>query len=115
MRHVVATPNNEIPFDDDLQMELVENHQIDEQKDGINHICYLCERPRPIFLVDSDDMILRLPERFLPPFLKNLKQDFLRKKQYLKFMKISSKFIQGCSCPDKFAHSYCSTAFVLRS
>jgi hypothetical protein len=25
-------------------------------------------------------MILRLPERFLPPFLKQLKQDFLNKR-----------------------------------
>ena len=44
---------------------------------GVDHeevnICILCQRQRPIFLVDNDDMILRLPERFLPPFLKSLK------------------------------------------
>ena len=60
-------------------------------------------------------MILRLPERFLPVFLKSLKQDFICKRQYLKFMKINSKLIQGCSCHEKYCHAYCLTAFVLRN
>ena len=77
--------------------------------------CYMCQRSRPIFLVDSDDMILRLPERFLPPFLKQLKQDFLNKRQYLKFLRISSKFIQVCGCQHKVSHAYCATASVLRT
>lgn len=78
-------------------------------------ICYFCQRPRPIFLVDQDDMILRLPERFLPPFLKNLKLDFLHKKLYLKYLRITSKLIHVCSCRHKLCHAYCATAFVLRS
>ena len=77
--------------------------------------CFMCQRSRPIFLVDSDDMILRLPERFLPPFLKQLKQDFLNKRQYLKFLRISSKFIQVCGCQHKVSHAYCATASVLRT
>jgi len=60
-------------------------------------------------------MILRLPERFLPPFLKAMKQDFLRKKPYLKFLRINSKFIHICSCDHKICHAYCCTAQVLRS
>lgn len=30
-------------------------------------------------------------------------------------MKISSKFIQICSCSHKLCHAYCTTAFVLRN
>lgn len=78
-------------------------------------ICILCQRQRPIFLVDNDDMILRLPERFLPPFLKSLKQDYLQKRPYLKLLRINSKMISCCACHYKMAHSYCTTAFVLRS
>ena len=39
-------------------------------------ICDLCARNRPIFVVDTDDMIKRMPERHLSPLLKNLKSDF---------------------------------------
>lgn len=55
--------------------------------------CELCLRHRPIFVVDSDESILRLPDKFLPQFLKNLRQDFLNKRQYLKFLKVNSKVI----------------------
>ena len=86
------------------------------QEDGDQgQLCIFCERQRPIFLVDSDDAILRLPEKFLPPFLKQLKQDFLNKRAYLKFLRINSKFISCCACSHKRAHAYCMTAFVLRS
>ena len=44
----------------------------------------------------------------------NLKQDFLKKLSYLKFIRISSKFINICACSHKVCHSYCITAFVLR-
>ena len=40
-----------------------------EMVEKVEHICILCERNRPVFLVDSDDQILRMQERFLPPFL----------------------------------------------
>lgn len=60
-------------------------------------------------------MILRMPERFLPPFLKALKSDFLNKKTYLKFLRISSKFIIPCHCYNKLTHAYCATAMVLRT
>ena len=70
-------------------------------------------RNRPVFVVDSDDVILRLPEKYLSPFLKDLKNDFMQKKEYLKYLLINSKLIKVCKC-GKIAHSYCTTAFVLR-
>lgn len=60
-------------------------------------------------------MILRMPERFLPLFLKQLKQDYINKRAYLKYLRVSSKFIKCCQCNIKQCHSYCITAFVLRS
>jgi hypothetical protein len=81
----------------------------------VEHVCILCERNRPVFLVDSDDQILRMQERFLPPFLKNLKQDYLNNKLYIKYLKITSKLINVCDCEWKKCHSYCATAFVLRT
>jgi hypothetical protein len=64
----------------------------------IEHICDLCARNRPIFVVDTDDMIKRMPERHLSPLLKNLKNDFNQKKLYLKFLRIHSRFIYPCKC-----------------
>lgn len=78
-------------------------------------MCILCQRERPIFMVDSDLTILQLPERTLPPFLKSLKDDFINKRSYLKFLRISSKNIKVCECVHKTCHAYCATAFVLRS
>ena len=50
------------------------------EQDMQEKICDLCQRPRPIFVVDTDDMIKRLPERFLSPLLKSLKKDFNNKR-----------------------------------
>ena len=60
-------------------------------------------------------MIKRLPERFLSPLLKNLKKDYINKRQYLKYLRINAKFIQACRCEDKINHAYCITALVVRS
>ena len=63
-----------------LQRGLVTTGEI--QQELVNQqeeICLFCERNRPIFLVDSDDMIMRMQERFLPTFLKQLKQDYIQK------------------------------------
>ena len=73
----------------------------------------LCQRAMPIFVEDTDNLILRLPERFMPPFLLALKQEFLNKKKYLRYLRINSRVIKQCACEGKFAHSYCATAFVL--
>lgn len=42
-------------INDQLQIELDENNNMDDRQGS--HICCLCERQRPIFLVDQDDMI----------------------------------------------------------
>ena len=63
---------------------------------------------------DGTDEIKRLPGRFLSPMLKNLKEDFLKKRLYLKYLKISTKFINACNC-EKEIHSYCVTAQVVRN
>jgi hypothetical protein len=49
----------------------------------------------------------------MPPFLKQLKQAFLNKRPYLKFLRITSKIIRVCDCDERFCHTYCVTAFVL--
>lgn len=36
-------------------------------------ICFLCKRERPIFLVDKDDTIDRIPDTSLSPFMRSLK------------------------------------------
>lgn len=73
----------------------------------------LCLRSMPVFVDDSECLILRLPERFLPPFLLELKQEYINKNKYLRFLRINSKFIKQCACDHKYAHAYCATAFVL--
>ena len=90
--------------------EIEENRNKEEQTQ-----CDLCQRPRPIFVAETDDMIKRLPERFLSPLLKMLKKDFNNKRQYLKFLRISVKYIKACNCDNKNTHQYCLTAQVVRS
>lgn len=80
-----------------IQEKMEERNKEEEQ-------CYLCERHRPVFVAETDDMIKRLPERFLSGFLKSLKKDFIEKRQYLKFLRISVKFIKACKCENKETH-----------
>lgn len=114
--------NNAVPNEIDKDGNLIkarrmaamnENEEIRENVldiDQMEKICDLCQRPRPIFVVDTDDMIKRLPERFLSPLLKSLKKDFNNKRQYLKFLRINAKYIKACNCEDKSLHAYCVTA-----
>ena len=37
------------------------------------------------------------------------------KANYLKYLKISAKFIKPCSCNNNMVHSYCMTARIIRS
>ena len=76
-------------------------------------MCTLCERNTPIYL--DDETILRLPERFLPTFLINLRDDFINKSKYINLLRVNSKFISVCGCPWKECHAYCATAYVLRN
>lgn len=66
-------------------------------------------------MVETDDMIKRLPERFLSPLLKSMKKDFTNKRKYLNYLRISAKYIKPCKCEGKSFHAYCVTAQVVRS
>ena len=61
--------------------------QISETMIGHNYdqnvTCELCDRQMPVFVVENDNMILRMPEQYMPKFLKVMKQDFLNKCKYL--------------------------------
>ena len=86
-----------------------------EERNREEAVCDLCQRPWPIFVAETDEMIKRLPERFLSIFLRSLKKDFNKKRQYLKFLRISVKFVKACDCEMKNTHQYCLTAQVVRS
>lgn len=103
-----ARNRNLVPEGEDIDKNVLDSDLLEKK-------CDLCERPRPIFVVDTDDMIKRLPERFLSPLLKNLKKDFNNKRQYLKFLRINAKYIKACNCEDKQHHAYCVTAQVVRT
>ena len=80
--------------------EIIEKTIMEAEKQ--EHICDLCARHRPIFVVDTDDMIKRMPERHLSPLLKSLKNDYINKRTYLKFLRIHSRFIYPCKCENKY-------------
>lgn len=105
---IKARNRNLVPEGEDIDKNVLDSDLLEKK-------CDLCERPRPIFVVDTDDMIKRLPERFLSPLLKNLKKDFNNKRQYLKFLRINAKYIKACNCEDKQHHAYCVTAQVVRT
>ena len=84
-----------------------------EQNDDGDGNCTLCERVIPIFVVGDDNVIMRLREKYLPPFLKRLKQAYLENERYLKYLRINSKLIRACDCEQQICHSYCITALML--
>ena len=78
----------------------------------------LCQRSIPVFVQSqsdggNDNVIMRLQEKYLPPFLQNLKKAYVQGEGYLKYLHVNSKSIRVCSCEWKMCHSYCVTAFVL--
>lgn len=87
----------------------------DNQTENHSKPCVLCMKMRPMFFVENDDMIKRLPDKYLPPFLKCLKHDFMNNASYFSLLRITSNMIQCCACHERRAHSYCLSAFVLRS
>ena len=58
---------------------------------------------------------MRMREDYLPDFLKDVKKDFLKRKEYFSVLKINSKFISMCKCPGRFTHAYCASVKVLRN
>jgi hypothetical protein len=65
-------------------------------------------------VIGTDNMIKRIPDRYMSPLLKSLKEDLQNNRLYLKHLKIKNNFIHPCNCANKFVHSYCLTAKVVR-
>ena len=62
-----------------IHEEVVGEKALEAKISGVDDqekICTLCARNRPVFVVDTDNMIKRMPERHLSPLLKNIKKDF---------------------------------------
>ena len=53
-------------------------------------VCELCMRAEPIFVSSNgDNPILRMQEKFMPPFLLQLRNDLKKGREYFKFLKIN--------------------------
>ena len=92
------------------QMALNKEEEVNESK-----LCKLCNRETPLYFYQQEDVVKRLPERALTQLLSDLKEDMEAKANYLKYLKISAKFINPCGCPSNLVHSYCMTARIIRS
>lgn len=77
-------------------------------------ICGLCARSTPVFFYKNEEQVKRLPERSLTPLLQELKEDMKLKANYLKYLKVSTRFIEACHCAEP-VHAYCLSAQVTRS
>mmetsp|Transcript_6754 Transcript_6754/g.10865 ORF Transcript_6754/g.10865 Transcript_6754/m.10865 type:complete len:164 (+) Transcript_6754:325-816(+) len=71
---------------------LVKNTMMGDQSDD-EQICDLCRRAQPVFVVGHDNPIMRMREDYLPDFLKDLKRDFQKNREYFSVLKINSKFV----------------------
>ena len=80
-----------------------------------NTTCKLCNRETPLYFYQQEDVVKRLPYRALTQLLSDLKEDMEAKANYLKYLKISAKFINPCGCSANYSHSYCMTAKIIRS
>jgi len=76
-------------------------------------VCKLCNRELPIFFYGNEEQVKRLPERALTSLLREMKEDLENKRNYLKTLRVSAKFIQPCSCKNQDVHTYCMTALII--
>ena len=78
--------------------------------------CMLCNRDKPVFFVDNDDTIKDINDQHMPRFLKQLHTDYLSNMNYFQFLRLKPNSIIICNCnPKRHAHTYCITAYVLRT
>jgi len=84
------------------------------EEDEENKKCVLCARHRPVLAIESDDQMKNLPDRMLTPFVKELRNDFRHKYEYLKYIHVTTKFITPCKCK-LHIHEYCLTARVIKN
>lgn len=85
-----------------------------EIDDNSGLLCELCNKELPVLFYKNEDLVKRMPDHTLNPFLKAVKNDLFNNEQYLKYLRVSSKFIRPCLCK-KPVHTYCITAQVIRS
>ena len=90
----------------------MQNQREEQEQDKL---CHLCNRETPLYFYQQEDVVRRLPERTLTKLLQDLKTDMEAKANYLKYLKISAKFIKPCLCERKQVHSYCQTARIIRN
>ena len=64
-------------------------------------MCRLCKRETPLYFYQQEDIVKRLPERALTQLTLDLKSDMEAKANYLKYLKISAKFLKPCSCNER--------------
>lgn len=84
------------------------------EESSVAKVCQLCNRDTPLYFYQQEDVVKRLPERALTKLLADLKSDMEAKANYLKYLKISAKFLHPCSCKQRLEHSYCLTALIIR-
>lgn len=82
--------------------------------DSVSVLCKLCNKEQPIQFSRNEEAIKNIPVQNMTPFLEQMKSDLLAKAPYLKFLKLSSKFIKACECKHP-VHAYCITAQVIRN
>ena len=88
---------------------------MDENQLAETKVCRLCNRETPLYFHQQEDLVKRLPERALTPLLSDLKADMEAKANYLKYLKISARFLKPCSCTNQMSvHAYCQTARIIR-
>ena len=93
-------------------LNTIDQHNHEDQHQ--TRVCQLCNRDTPLYFYQQEDVVKRLPERALTKLLADLKADMELKANYLKYLKISAKFLHPCSCKHRLEHSYCLTAMIIR-
>ena len=76
-------------------------------------MCRLCAREFPLFFHGNEQQVNTVPERAMPKLLIEMKRGLLSKANYLKYLKISNKWVSPCNCVVKekkkpiMVHAYC--------
>lgn len=81
-----------------LHQKLPKQPKVDLDNEDGSTLCPLCNRDSPVLFYQNEEQIKRIPERSLTPFLSDVKADLLAKAVYLKFIRVTQKFIQPCDC-----------------
>ncbi|CDW73812.1 UNKNOWN [Stylonychia lemnae] len=69
-------------------------------------ICQLCDRDKPFFVIQNDDLMRTVPRKALTQFLRDLLNDSTEGREYIQKLYISNKFVSPCKCLDLSVHIY---------